>query len=146
MKGGCTFASLSIFESFCAVSKSSDFYEKLGRGHPFYNFCVRPQYWLTGLSTKVEIEHEVGGKFRRWEYGQDPYVDSEDEGRGESGSQTGQSLTSSSNSEAKSQSDSECEDQDGEASQEDVNKGGDLDSQAGSLPLKLEVDGHENHK
>jgi len=73
-------------------------------------------------------------------------VDSEDEGRGESGSQTGQSLTSSSDSEAKLQSDSEGEDQDGEASQEDVNKGGDLDSQAGSLPLKLEVDGHENHK
>ena len=126
MKGGCTFAAISIFEAFCADSKSSDFYEKRGRGHPFYNFCVRPQYWLTGLSTKVEIEQEIGCKY---EYGLDPYVDSDDEGERESGSQS----TSGSDSEAKSQSDSECEDQGGEASEEDTSKG-DLDSQAGSLP------------
>jgi len=108
VKGGCTLAALSIFEAVCANSETpAPKREEVG-GYWFYDFCLRPQYWLTGLSTKVEIEQEVGECY--WE----PYVDSDDEEGEESGSESisEQSFTSL---EATSQSDSE--DQDGEGSQ-----------------------------
>lgn len=113
MKGGCTLAAISIFEAVCANSETpAPKREEVG-GHWFYNFCLRPQYWLTGLSTKVEIEQEVGECY--WK----PYVDSDDEEGGESGSESSseQSFTSL---DTTSQSETGSEDQDGEGSQQQL--------------------------
>jgi len=113
VKGGCTLAAISNFEAVCTNSGTpAPKREEVGR-HWFYDFCLRPQYWLTGLSTKVEIEQEVGKCC--WK----PYVDSDDEGGGESGSQSisEQSFTSL---HATSQSETESEDQDGEGSQQQL--------------------------
>lgn len=113
MKGGCTLAAISIFEAVCANSETpAPKREEVG-GHWFYDFCLRPQYWLTGLSTKVEIEQEVGECY--WEH----YVDSDDEEGGESGSESisEQSFTSL---DATSQSETGSEDQDGEGSQQQL--------------------------
>lgn len=78
VRGGCALAALYFFKDFQSThSYHLDETNHSTNMHSFYEFCIRPQYWLRGLITSSEMEKLFGKPY--YYKSREFYIDSDEE-------------------------------------------------------------------